>query len=234
MVPSPVNTPERVARRYDRLAGVYGALSLAFGLRPTVRRAAVGALALREGDTVLEVGCGRGDNLAALRAAVGEGGLVVGTDVSPGMLERAESRRRQAGWQNVELLCQDAAHLEAPGPFEAILFSLSYSVMEARQATLASAWRLLRPGWRLVVMDAGLPDNVVGRLLGPVTRALSRGTVLGDPGTRPWRDLDELGGEAISVRWMAPGTYFVSSARKPEGREEGHRRQGPPQEGGTR
>ncbi|HET8565506.1 MAG TPA: methyltransferase domain-containing protein [Solirubrobacterales bacterium] len=215
MLPGPVNTPEHVARRYDRLAGFYGALSLAFGLRPSVRRAAVSALALRGGDAVLEVGCGRGDNLGALRAAVGEGGLVVGIDVSPGMLERAESRRRHGGWQNVELLCQDAADLEVSGPFEAILFSLSYSVMEARQATLASAWRLLRPGGQLVVMDAGLPDNVAGRLLGPLTRALSRATVLGDPATRPWRDLDELGAEAISVRWMAPGTYFVCSARKP-------------------
>lgn len=175
----------------------------------------MGALALSEGDAVLEVGCGRGDNLGALRAAVGEGGLVVGTDVSTKMLERAESLCRHAGWQNVELLRQDAADLAAPGPFEAILFSLSYSVMEARQATLASAWRLLRPGGQLVIMDAGLPDNVFGRLLGPPTRALSRATVLGDPATRPWRDLSELGGEGVSVRWMAPGTYFVCSARKP-------------------
>jgi ubiquinone/menaquinone biosynthesis C-methylase UbiE len=210
-----MNPPEHVARRYDRLAGVYGALSVAFGLRPSVRRAAVSALALCEGDAVLEVGCGRGDNLGALRAAVGERGRVVGTDVSAGMLERAESRRRQADWQNVELLRQDAAHLEAAGPFEAILFSLSYSVMEERQAILASAWHLLRAGGRLVIMDAGLPDNVVGRLLGPPTRALSRATVLGDPAVRPWCDLAELGVEGVSVRWMAPGTYFVCSARKP-------------------
>jgi demethylmenaquinone methyltransferase/2-methoxy-6-polyprenyl-1,4-benzoquinol methylase len=176
----------------------------------------VNALVLSEGDAVLEVGCGRGDNFEALRAGVGERGLVVGTDLSAGMLERAENRRQHAGWQNVELLRQDATHLASPGPFDAILFSLSYSVMEVRQTILASAWHLLRPGGRLVVMDAGLPDNAVGRLLGPPTRALSRATVLGDPAARPWRDLADLGVEGISVRWMAPGTYFVCSARKPE------------------
>jgi len=203
------------ARRYDRLAPLYGAISVAFGLRPAVRRAAVEQLALAPGDSVLEVGCGRGDNLELLRAAVGESGRVVGTDVSAGMLARAEERCRRGGWANVRLLKQAAERLSVPGRFDAVLFALSYSVLEDRVGTLERAWGLLEDNGRLVVMDAGLPDGRIGRLLEPGMRALSRATVLGNPTARPWQDLRRIGAVDVSVRWMAPGTYFVCRGSKP-------------------
>jgi len=203
------------AQRYDRLAPLYGAISLAFGLRGAVRRAAVEQLALMPGDSVLEVGCGRGDNLELLRAAVGGSGRVVGTDVSAGMLARAEERSREGGWTNVQLIRQAAERLSAPGRFDAVLFALSYSVLEDRAGSLGRSWELLNDGGRLVIMDAGLPDGWIGRLLMPATRALSRATVLGDPSAQPWRDLRRIGALDVSVLWMAPGTYFVCRASKP-------------------
>lgn len=202
------------ALRYDRLAPLYGAISVAFGLRPAVRRAAVEQLALAPGNSVLEVGCGRGDNLELLQKAVGKSGRVVGTEVSAGMLARAEERRRRGGWANVRLLRQAAEQLSVPGCFDAVLFALSYSVLEDRVGSLERAWEPLGDGGRLVVMDAGLPDGRIGRLLEPGMRALSRATVLGDPTARPWRDLRRIGAADVSVRWMAPGTYFVCRGSK--------------------
>jgi hypothetical protein len=69
-------------------------------------------------------------------------------------------------------------------------------------------------GGRLVIMDSGLPDSLLGRLLGPATRALSRVTFLGDPHTRPWIDLEDLGAKVECDRF-APGIYFLCSASKP-------------------
>jgi SAM-dependent methyltransferase len=54
--------------------------------------AAVAALGLRTGDTALDVGCGTGRALPALRAAVGTSGTVVGLDVTPEMVEIARGR----------------------------------------------------------------------------------------------------------------------------------------------
>ncbi|MDL5200057.1 class I SAM-dependent methyltransferase [Streptomyces sp. ALI-76-A] len=51
--------------------------------------AAVADLGLREGDRVLDAGCGTGRALTPLRAAVGPSGVVVGADLTPAMLEAA-------------------------------------------------------------------------------------------------------------------------------------------------
>ncbi|NED34041.1 class I SAM-dependent methyltransferase [Streptomyces sp. SID8499] len=51
--------------------------------------AAVTELGLREGDRVLDAGCGTGRALPPLRAAVGASGVVVGVDLTPAMLDAA-------------------------------------------------------------------------------------------------------------------------------------------------
>lgn len=51
--------------------------------------AAVAELGLREGDRVLDAGCGTGRALPPLRAAVGPSGLVLGADLTPAMLQAA-------------------------------------------------------------------------------------------------------------------------------------------------
>jgi ubiquinone/menaquinone biosynthesis C-methylase UbiE len=205
---------DSVAGRYDRLAPIYHALGVVFLLRPRIRREAIDALHLAPAAAVLELGCGSGANLLDLSRSVGAGGRVVGTDVSGGMLRRARSVVDRLGLANVEIIEQDAAGLAVEGPFDAVLFSLSYTVIADRLAALRAAWELLEPGGRLVIMDSGLPDSRLGRLLGPPTRALSRVTFLGDPHTRPWRDLEALGTE-VERRHFAPGIYFLCAASKP-------------------
>jgi len=209
-------TSQDIARRYDRLASVYGALGALFLMRRKIRRAAIEQLELEPGATVLEVGCGSGANLTAITDEVGSAGKVIGIDVSPGMLRRADALRRRRGWANVTLMEQDATELEAPGLIDAALFSLSYSVLPQRQRALDAVWKLLNPGGRLVIMDAALPDGRSGRLLGPATRAISRATFLGDPFTRPWEDLAGLAGDVECHRHW-PGTYFVCAATKGPG-----------------
>ncbi|MEV4341318.1 methyltransferase domain-containing protein [Streptomyces sp. NPDC049590] len=70
--------------------------------------AAVADLGLREGDRVLDAGCGTGRALPALRAAVGPSGVVLGADVTPAMLQAAvRAGRHHAG----RLLLADVAAL---------------------------------------------------------------------------------------------------------------------------
>lgn len=209
-------TPQEIARRYDRLASVYGALGALFLMRRKIRRAAVEWLQLEPGATVLEIGCGRGANLTALAEQVGPAGRIIGIDVSAGMLRHAEALRQQHGWTNVTLVEQDAAELDAPRPIDAALFSLSYTVIPERQRTLDAVWKLLNPGGRLAIMDAGLPDSRAGRLLGPATQAMSRATFLGDPFTRPWEDLAGLADD-VECRRFWPGAYFLCAATKDPG-----------------
>jgi SAM-dependent methyltransferase len=70
--------------------------------------AAVADLGLREGDRVLDAGCGTGRALPPLRAAVGPSGVVVGADLTPAMLEAAVRAGRD---RDGRLVLADVARL---------------------------------------------------------------------------------------------------------------------------
>jgi ubiquinone/menaquinone biosynthesis C-methylase UbiE len=125
-------------------------------------RARLDDLALRElaplpGEAVLDIGCGTGATLVPLRAAVGDGGRVVGVDYSQRMVARAGRRVGEHWWANVTVRRADAAR-ESLGDneFDAAVALTSLSAMPDVRAAVELAHRALRPGGRLFVFDVRL------------------------------------------------------------------------------
>jgi demethylmenaquinone methyltransferase/2-methoxy-6-polyprenyl-1,4-benzoquinol methylase len=200
-------------RRYTRRARWYRLTEPALLFPHRMRKRAITRLELLPGQTVLEIGCGTGRSLALLGDAVGEGGEVIGVDVSRGMLARAERWAKRNDRQNVRLLLHDAVHLSLRRPVDAVLFSLSYSALPDRAPALDVAWRALAPAGKLVIMDARLPPTRLGRLLRPAAETLA--TVFpGDPYSTPWNDLSAIT-PSVQTEWFRRGLYFICSARKP-------------------
>lgn len=203
----------QVQQRYDRMARWYRVAEFSILFPHRFRKKAVQRLALAPGETALEIGCGTGRNLPLLCDAVGASGQVFGVDASTGMLDRAQQWVRHSNLRNVRLLHQDAAYLDLPTQVDAVLFSLSYSVLPDRDTVLQHAWRVLKPGGRLVVMDCGLLTTPLGRVLAPVADVIA--TVFpGDPYSRPWEDLTTLS-QSVQTEWFQFGIYFISTVRKP-------------------
>lgn len=200
-----------ITRRYDRLARVYSALEPLYLIFPPARRRAVAALGLAPGDVVLEIGAGTGRNLPYLLERVGPGGTVIALDAAAGMLAEARRLLERRGWSNVRLLQQDAAHLDVDRDLDGVLFSLSYSALPEPRAALGRAWERLRPGGRVVVMDAGLTQGGAFRLLAPIARLLIE-LAPGDAYSDPWSDLAEFG--PVTTRRMLGGFVYVSSVVK--------------------
>ena len=73
-----------------------------------VRQKAVELLDLKEGDRVLDVGCGPGGSFPYLVRAVGQSGQVVGVEISPVISINARRRIEKNGWRNVQLIEADA------------------------------------------------------------------------------------------------------------------------------
>src|ERR1700744_646528 len=119
---------DAIPAQSDRVAPWYRALSPLFLINPLMRRKAVAAMALRAGDDVLEVGVGSGRNLPYLLDAVGPTGTITGVDLSPGMLAEARKLIARRGAANVTLIESDASTVDLDRDFDAVLFSLSYSV----------------------------------------------------------------------------------------------------------
>ncbi len=96
-----------------------------------------------------------------------------------------------------------------------MLFSLSYNTMPHHRAVLRKAWDELRPGGRLVIMDAKLPPGRAGKMLLPFSLWLMKHTMLGNPLIRPWQELAAIAGH-FDMSQCLFGSYYICRGRKPE------------------
>ena len=207
--------PQFVRRRYNRLASIYIFFEWLFWLPRGIRPRAVARLNLKSGDRVLEVGCGTGRNLPFLTQAVGPDGHVYGIDISDGMLVKASEACDKNGWTNVTLIRADAADYELPEPVDGAIFSLSYAVMRDRKQALRNAWRQLKPGGRMVMLDAKVLSGFLGRTTHGLLSLILRLTVLGNPDVEALKDVRELAVQ-VEVEELQFGSYFIARVTKPE------------------
>jgi ubiquinone/menaquinone biosynthesis C-methylase UbiE len=203
-----------VSARYDRIARYIPFIDWMFFLPRDLRRRAAADLGLSRGDCVLDLGCGTGLNFPYLRDMVGPSGRIYGVDISRGMLREARGLRDAQRWNNIELTECDAAEYAAPEPLDGVLFSLSYNTMPHHRTVLRRAWSQLRPGGRLVVMDAKVPPGMGGRLVLPFGLWLMRHTMLGNPLIHPWEELATIA-DHVDMSECMFGSYYVCSAMKP-------------------
>jgi phosphatidylethanolamine/phosphatidyl-N-methylethanolamine N-methyltransferase len=207
--------PAFVARRYDRIASLITFFEWLLFVPLQLRERAAMRLDLKPGDRVLEIGCGTGRNFRHLRGRIGPTGMLYGVDLSAGMLERAQDLCRRERWSNVDLAQCDAVEYIAPEPLDGILFGLSYNTMPHHRAVLQNAWRQLRPGGRIVIVDAKLPPGRGGDLVLPFSVWLMKRTLLGNPHIRPWDDLAAIADD-VEMEEFLFGSYYVCHGVKPK------------------
>lgn len=127
-------------------------------------------LTLQEGATILDVGCGTGQDTLDLAQAVGPQGRVIGVDHSATMLETARARAAQAQLP-VEYVLADATQLPfAEASFDGCQASRVLAHLREPEQALAEMMRVARPGARIVVADGDLdlialdiPDRSLAR-----------------------------------------------------------------------
>ncbi len=115
-----------------------------------IRERAIEALQLQPGQSVLDVGCGTGLSLQALRQAVGDAGRVHGFDQSPDMLALAHQRVAAAGWRNVHLQECPAQAVALHEPVDALLFHYTHDVLRCH-ASINQLVACGRPGARVSI-----------------------------------------------------------------------------------
>lgn len=204
-----------VSQRYDHLAQFIPFFDWLLFLPRDLREKAAVHLELSRGDSVLEIGCGTGRNFPYLRDAVGPKGRIYGVDISPRMLRKAQELRDANHWLNIELSECDAADYTAPTSLDGVLFSLSYNTMPYHRTVLHRAWEQLRPGGRLVIMDAKLPSGRGGELILPFSLWLMKHTMLGNPLIQPWTELAAIT-EHFDMNECLFGSYYICRGTKPQ------------------
>jgi len=92
------------------------------------RKRAIHSLALNQGDTVVDLGCGTGLNFCLLQEQVGPRGRIIGVDLTDAMLDQANTRIAAQDWSNVELVKSDVAGYVFPASVNGILSTFALTL----------------------------------------------------------------------------------------------------------
>ena len=116
--------------------------------------------ALHPGKHVLDVACGTGLVTFPAADAVAPGGEVIATDLSAGMIERAQALAEDRGIRNVTFERMDAETLDLPDDtFDVALCSLGLMYVPDPEQALREMHRVLAPGGRAVASVWGARTN---------------------------------------------------------------------------
>ncbi len=154
-LPSPLTDRSRSVLDYRQLAPTYDASCRRIG---HIRDAAIDALQLQPGQTVLDIACGTGATLLELSGRVGLRGKVIGIDHSPDMVDVARQRISASGAQNIELLVEPIESARISHKADALLFCFAHDVLHSRDA-LCNVFSLARFGARVVTVGAKLAHS---------------------------------------------------------------------------
>jgi arsenite methyltransferase len=118
------------------------------------------ALELRQGERVLDIGCGPGLLARDMAVSVGSGGQVCGIDISEDMLTMSRKRCADQTW--TEFKRADATQLPYPdNSFDAAVSTQVYEYVIDIPAALAELYRIVRPAGRAVIVDTDYGSLVI-------------------------------------------------------------------------
>lgn len=206
------NLYSRMAPRYD----LYARLLPFLGFRQMrYRTAAIDALHLRPGCTVVDIGCGTGLNFCHLEETIGPSGKIIGVDLSDAMLERARMRRAKRGWRNIELVYGDAAAFSFPANIDGVISTYALTLLPEYDAVIGRGAEALASGGRWCVLDFRIPTNWLTHL-SPI---LARVLVVPFGGTfemgqrRPWESIQKYL-ELVLYREIYFGCAYIAAGER--------------------
>lgn len=120
---------------------------------------------IKEGDTVIDLGSGAGNDVFVARALTGEKGKVIGIDFTEKMIEKARLNNEKLGFGNVEFRFGDIEDLPVTENFaDVVISNCVLNLVPDKKKAFSEIFRVLKPGGHFSVSDivvtGDLPANI--------------------------------------------------------------------------
>lgn len=150
-----------MSEEYDELNGYAKDADLGLGCGlPTV------FAKIKEGDTVIDLGSGAGNDCFIARAETGPTGKVIGIDFTPAMIEKARDNADKMGYTNVEFRQGDIEDMPVGGnKADVVVSNCVLNLVPNKKGVFNEIYRVLKLGGHFsisdIVLTGQLPENLL-------------------------------------------------------------------------
>jgi len=120
---------------------------------------------IKQGNHVLDLGSGAGNDCFVARALVGDTGKVTGLDFTDDMLERARRNNEKMGYSNVEFVKGDIENMPLPdSTFDVVISNCVLNLVPDKEKAFAQIFSVLKPDGHFCISDVVLTGKLPAKI----------------------------------------------------------------------